>query len=132
MTRLTAPGRARRFVAKSPREKDRRFWSRIRSLAGESQAFYVLATLAVFATGWGWPGLIHYATVRSHRETSAAASGFVLSWIYVGNVVGPAIVGFVAEHRSYAEAWAYGAVVLALAAGATLVARRLAVARALA
>jgi MFS family permease len=101
------------------------------SLAGESHAFYVLATLAVFATGWGWPGLIHYATVRSHRETSAAASGFVLSAIYVGNVVGPAIVGFVAEHRSYAEAWAYGAVVLALAAGATFVARRLAVAWAL-
>jgi MFS family permease len=101
------------------------------SLAGGSHAFYVLATLAVFATGWGWPGLIHYATVRSHRETSAAASGFVLSAIYVGNVVGPAIVGFVAEHRSYAEAWAYGAVVLALAAGATFVARRLAVAWAL-
>ena len=97
------------------------------ALAGENQVLYVLATLAVFATGWGWPGLIHYATVRSHRETSAAASGFVLSWIYVGNVVGPAIVGFVAEHRSYADAWAYGAVVLALAAGATWVARRLAV-----
>lgn len=102
------------------------------ALAGENQALYVLATLAVFATGWGWPGLIHYATVRSHRETSAAASGFVLSWIYVGNVVGPAIVGFVAEHRSYADAWAYGAVVLALAAAATWFARRLARVRAVA
>jgi MFS family permease len=102
------------------------------ALAGESQAFYVLAMLAVFATGWGWPGLIHYATVRSHRETSAAASGFVLSWIYVGNVVGPAIVGFVAEHRSYAEAWAYAAAVLAVAAGGAWVARRLARVQALA
>ena len=99
------------------------------ALAGENHALYVVATMAVFATGWGWPGLIHYATVRSHRETSAAASGFVLSWIYVGNVVGPAIVGFVAEHRSYADAWAYGAVVLALAAAATWFARRQAMAR---
>ena len=99
------------------------------ALAGENHALYVLATIAVFATGWGWPGLLHYATVRSNRETSAAASGFVLSWIYVGNVVGPAIVGFVAEHRSYADAWAYGAVVLALAAAATWVARRQAMVR---
>jgi MFS family permease len=96
------------------------------ALAGENHAFYVLATLAVFATGWGWPGLIHYATVRSHRDAPAAASGFVLSWVYVGNVVGPAVVGFIAEHRSYADAWAYGAGVLALAAVATWGARRLA------
>jgi MFS family permease len=95
------------------------------ALSGDSHVLYVLATIAVFACGWGWPGLIHFATVRTHRATAAAASGFVLSAVYVGNVVGPAIVGFIAEHRSYAEAWGYGAVVLALATGAGLVARRL-------
>ena len=95
------------------------------ALSGGSHALYVLATLAVFAAAWGWPGLIYYATVRSHRSAPGAATGFVLSWVYVGNVLGPASVGFIAEHHSYAEAWGYGAGVLALATLAALAARRL-------
>ena len=95
------------------------------ALSGDSHALYVIATIAVFAAGWGWPGLIHFATVRTHLSAPAAASGFVLSAVYVGNVVGPAIVGFIAEHRSYAAAWGYGAAVLALATAAGLAARRL-------
>ncbi len=95
------------------------------ALSGDSHVLYVLATLAVFAAGWGWPGLIYYATVRSHRSAPGAATGFVLSWVYVGNVLGPVSVGFIAEHRSYADAWALGAAVLALATLAALAARRL-------
>lgn len=95
------------------------------ALSGDSHALYAFATLAVFASGWGWPGLIHYATVHTHRAAPAAASGFVLSAVYIGNVVGPAIVGFIAEHRSYADAWGYGAGVLVLATAAGLAAREL-------
>jgi MFS family permease len=95
------------------------------ALVGDSDALYALATLAVFAAAWGWPGLLHFATIRSHRAAPATATGFVLAWIYVGNVIGPATVGFIAEHRSYADAWIYGATVLALATLATLAARRL-------
>jgi predicted MFS family arabinose efflux permease len=95
------------------------------AVAGDNHVLYVIAMVAVFASGWGWPGLIHFATVRTHLAAPAAASGFVLSAVYVGNVVGPAIVGFIAEHRSYADAWGYGAVVLALATAAGVAARRL-------
>jgi MFS family permease len=95
------------------------------AVSGDSHVLYVIAMVAVFASGWGWPGLIHFATVRTHLAAPAAASGFILSAVYVGNVVGPAIVGFIAEHRSYADAWGYGAVVLALATAAGLAARRL-------
>jgi hypothetical protein len=35
--------------------------------------------LAAFGAAWGWPGLIHYAAVRSHRATPGPASSFVLS-----------------------------------------------------
>lgn len=95
------------------------------ALVGDSDALYAVAALAVFAAAWGWPGLLHFATIRSHRATPATASGFVLAWIYVGNVIGPATVGFIAEHRSYADAWIYGAAVLGLATVATAAARRL-------
>ena len=94
------------------------------SLAG-SDATYALATVAAFAAGWGWPGLIYYAIVRRHRGAPGAATGFVLSWVYVGNVAGPAIVGFIAAHRSYADAWAYTAVMLGLASAAVALARQL-------
>jgi predicted MFS family arabinose efflux permease len=95
------------------------------ALSGGSHLAYALASLVVFAAAWGWPGLLHYATVRSHRAAPGAASGFVLSWIYVGNVVGPVTVGFIAEHGSYEAAWTYGAVVLGLAALAVAAARQL-------
>ena len=95
------------------------------ALSGGNHALYALATLAVFAAAWGWPGLLHFATVRSHHAAPATATGFVLAWIYVGNVIGPATVGFIAEHRSYADAWAYGAIVLGLATVAVIAARRL-------
>jgi MFS family permease len=95
------------------------------ALARDSHVLYAAATLAVFAAAWGWPGLLHFATVRSHRSAPATATGFVLAWIYVGNVIGPATVGFIAEHRSYGSAWAYGAAMLALATVAVVAARRL-------
>jgi MFS family permease len=44
----------------------------------------------------------------------------VLSWVYVGNVIGPVTVGFIAEHASYANAWALCACVLGVAAAAAL------------
>ena len=66
--RARAGGRQRRAVTCSPR-------SRCSRPAGAGR------------------GCIYYATVRSHRATPGAATGFVLSWIYVGNVLGPATVG---------------------------------------
>lgn len=90
------------------------------ALAGANDALFVAATVAAFATGWGWPGIIYYATVRSHRATPGAATGLVLSAVYVGNVIGPVTVGFVAEHASYADAWALCAGVLGVATLAAL------------
>ena len=95
------------------------------ALSGSSDALFVAATVAAFATGWGWPGIIYYATVRSHRATPGAATGLVLSAVYVGNVIGPVTVGFIAEHASYADAWALCAVVLCVATAAALGAGRL-------
>jgi MFS family permease len=90
------------------------------ALSGGSDALFVAATIAAFATGWGWPGIIYYATVRSHRATPGAATGTVLSAVYVGNVIGPVTVGFIAEHASYANAWALCAGVLGVATAAAL------------
>lgn len=89
-----------------------------------SRLVFVVATLAAFAGGWGWAGIIYFATVRAHPLAAGTASGFVLSWVYAGNVVGPAGVGAIAESTSYTVAWVVSAVVLAGSAVAAAVARR--------
>jgi predicted MFS family arabinose efflux permease len=95
------------------------------ALSGGNHALFVVAALAGFATAWGWPGLIYYATVRTHPATPAAATGFVLSCVYVGNILGPLGVGLLAQHGSYAHAWGVAAATMALATAAALAAGRL-------
>lgn len=95
-------------------------------LARDSDALFVAGVLAGFAGGWGWQGLIHFATVRSHPSNVASTSGLVLTAIYVGMVVGPTTTGFVAEHFSYSDAWLMIAGFSAVGAVAAGTARRLA------
>jgi MFS family permease len=83
---------------------------------GAGRVLFAAGLLAAFATGWGWPGLLHYAAVRLRRDAPGVASGYVLSAVFLGNIAGPIAVGLVVEHRSYAVAWTLCAVVLALAA----------------
>jgi MFS family permease len=93
------------------------------SVSGDDQALFVLGIIGCFAAGWGWPGIIYYATVRSHGAAPGISTGVVLSWVYVGNLAGPVGTGLLVQHVSYTVAWLAGAIALALAAVAALVAR---------
>jgi predicted MFS family arabinose efflux permease len=95
-------------------------------MSADSDLLFVAGTLVGFGAGWGWQGLIHFATVRSHPSAVASASGLVLTAIYIGMVVGPTTTGFVAQHFSYADAWLMAALFSAVAAVAAGTARRLA------
>ena len=83
-----------------------------------------------FAGGWGWQGLIHYATVRTHPDAPAASSGLLLTAIYVGMIVGPIMIGLIAASSSYTHAWISSVAFSCVAAVAAVFARRLAPARA--
>jgi predicted MFS family arabinose efflux permease len=86
-------------------------------------AIYVVAIVAGFAGAWGWQGLIYSAAVHTHPRMSAAATGFILSTIYLGHVFGPMTIGLVAEHSSFTRAWVVACGALALATAAALRAR---------
>lgn len=83
-----------------------------------SDVLYAVAIVAGFAGAWGWQGLIYSAAVHTHPGMTAAATGFILSTIYLGHVFGPMTIGLIAEHTSFTRAWvvACGALVLATAA----------------
>lgn len=91
----------------------------------DTHAVFVIAMLVAFAGGWGWAGAIHFATMRSSAVGAGTASGFVLAWIYTGNLIGPVAMGATVEATSYSLAWLVSAVVLVGSAVAAAVARRM-------
>lgn len=94
------------------------------AVAADNRLLFVVAIVTGLAAGWGWPGIIYFAAVRAHPTAPAGATGLVLSAVYAGNMLGPATFGYIAEHSSYAVAWAAAAVIMACAALAALAARR--------
>lgn len=85
---------------------------------------WVSAILA-FAVGWAWPGLMLFAVVRVGRESPAAASAAVQAGAFTGGASGPAVFGLLVTHMGYPFAWRGASLMLMMAAGMVLVARRL-------
>lgn len=54
---------------------------------------------------WGWPALAYFSVVRVHPEAPARASGVVLTANLTGTMIGPVVVGVLADRRMYAQAW---------------------------
>lgn len=80
-----------------------------------STAVLGVATLIAFTAGWGWSGVFQLAVIRQRERAPGAVSGFVLTGMFLGGVVGPPAFGFLAQHVSYAAAWTVAAANMALA-----------------
>lgn len=83
----------------------------------------VPATLVAFMAGWGWPGLFNQAVVQLNDDAPAMATSITQAGVFVGGVAGPALFGAIADHVSFAAAWAMAAAFCACAAGGISVAR---------
>lgn len=79
-------------------------------------AFTIVMPLALLGS-WGWPGLIYFTVVRIHPEATARASGVILASNLTGTLVGPFVVGQLADRDNYTAAWAFVAVVGLVASG---------------
>lgn len=94
------------------------------ALSGVSGALFVPLLLMLFATGWGWPGLMTYAVVRANSGTPASSSSIMQAGLFFGAAMGPAAFGAVVERWSYAAAWlGVGVALVAAAAVLSIVAR---------
>ncbi|HEY1358300.1 MAG TPA: MFS transporter [Thermoleophilaceae bacterium] len=83
----------------------------------------VAAALFTGALGWAWPGGLNLAVVQRCPDAPAWAVGVLMTGLFTGAVIGPLIVGLLAEHDLFAEAWGTCAT-FALLAAATLAATR--------
>lgn len=85
----------------------------------------VVATGLAFVAGWGWNGLFHFAIVRAHGTSPAAATGVTSTGMFVGGMIGPAAFGFAAHRFSFAIAWSGCAALLLGAVGLCAAGRHL-------
>ena len=92
-------------------------------IAGEPPLI-ALAALIVGSVGWAWPGALTHAVVQRSPEAPAWAVGVMMSGLFSGAVVGPLLVGLLAEHDAFGAAWAMCAGFALLAAATIALSRR--------
>jgi len=82
-----------------------------------------IGALLAFGPGWGWNGLLMFATVRMNPDTPATASGLLGVGGAGGAALGPLVFGYIATRTSYEMAW-YVCAAFALVAAVLAVAAR--------
>ena len=73
----------------------------------DSTGWYVVVMPLALVGAWGWPGMAYFTAVRIHPEATARATGVLLSSNLTGTVVGPLVVGQLANRGAYPWAWTF-------------------------
>lgn len=87
---------------------------------------HIVVSIAVpvaFATGWAWVGAYNLAITRLNPDAPGSAMGVVQTGAFAGSIVGPVILGILAEKHSHAAAW-IGAAIASFLATVVIVALR--------
>lgn len=87
-----------------------------------------VGTVAAYALGWAWPGLMNHAVTRAYPDAPALATSVTQTGIFLGGAIGPISFGLVVHHFGWGPGWiaaasAMLASALFIAAG-SLVSRR--------
>jgi predicted MFS family arabinose efflux permease len=91
-------------------------------IAGEPVLIAIAALLAG-SFGWAWPAGLTLAVVQRSPGAPAWAVSVLMAGLFTGAIVGPLVIGLLAEHERFAVAWAMCAA-CALLAAATVAATR--------
>ncbi len=85
----------------------------------------VLVTSVLAFTGvWGWTGLLVYFVAVRNLQGTGAAAGILQTGAATGGMLGPSLMGTIAERSSYTAMWSTSSVMLLLASLAVFAARR--------
>jgi DHA1 family inner membrane transport protein len=85
-------------------------------LIADEPALIVVAALLAGAFGWAWPGGLTLAVVQRSPNAPAWAVGVLMAGLFTGAILGPLVVGVLAEHERFAVAWGTCATCALLAA----------------
>lgn len=84
----------------------------------------LLAVPISFATGWAWLGSYNLAMVRLNPIAPGAAVGVTQTGLFIGAIIGPTGLGFLAEEYSFTVAWVAAAIASFLASIIIFILRR--------
>lgn len=84
----------------------------------------LIAVPVSFATGWAWLGSYNLAMVRLNPVAPGAAVGVTQTGAFVGAIVGPAGLGFLAEEYSFTVIWIAAAIASFMSATIIFILRR--------
>jgi MFS family permease len=84
----------------------------------------LIAVPVSFATGWAWLGSYNLAMVRLNPVAPGAAVGVTQTGAFVGAIVGPAGLGFLAEEYSFTVIWITAAIASFMSATIIFILRR--------
>ena len=74
-------------------------------LASSAPVTITLGAFIAYAIGWGWSGLLVLLLMRAHPTSPGSATGVVLTGAAIGGTLGPASIGWIAEHAGFPLAW---------------------------
>lgn len=83
-----------------------------------------VAAVIAFTLVWGWTGLLVYLVAARNMAAPGAATGLVQTGAATGGVLGPSVLGALAEAVGYRALWLTAAVMLMGALCCILLARR--------
>ena len=82
---------------------------------------YLAAMTMAMIGSWGWPGLVYYTVTSTNSDQPARASGVVLAGNRTGTLIGPFVVGLLANRENYGAAWTFCGVLSAVALASMVV-----------
>lgn len=84
-------------------------------LAVSGGALLMPMAIVAFISAWGWTGLLVYVVAVGNLAAPASATGYVQTGAASGGMLGPLLLGLVAERASYGVMWTIAAGLLVLA-----------------
>ncbi len=90
---------------------------------------FVIGSVSALGIGWGWNGLFNFATIRSHSQAPARATGLTQVGGRLGGMMGPLVIGFVADKSSFGIAWTVCALLMGVAAISVTVGQKMLLSR---
>lgn len=84
-----------------------------------------IGTIAGFALGWAWPGLLNFAITLRYSQAPAAATGITQIGVYVGGGLGPLAFGALVDLWGYPVGWLTMSVLMLVGAVLMIVGRRM-------
>ncbi|MEU6857960.1 MFS transporter [Glycomyces sp. NPDC046736] len=64
-----------------------------------------VGTVAAYALGWAWPGLMNHAVTSRYPDAPALATSVTQTGIFLGGALGPFSFGLLVHHAGWSAGW---------------------------